>query len=246
MRHNIFDPPADQTKPARRGLFLFLSVLFHSLIVLAVIAVPLLTAEADLPTVRIVNVFAVAPPAPQPPMVPKGKPAGRKIKKHRKQKEVKPQPPKSTEFLAPPVIPDEIKEEPLNMMEIGIGLGGGGDDSVPGAPGWGDNEFLNDPDGGSKGGSFRIAKFDIPKLIKRIAPQYPMAARKARIEGVVLVEAVTDIYGRVEDVRIVQGHPLLRNSAIRAIRQWIYEPYIINGISKPVKFTVSIRFTLSS
>ena len=69
-----------------------------------------------------------------------------------------------------------------------------------------------------------------PKLIKKVTPVYPKIARKVGIKGRVIVEATTDIYGRVSIVKVINGHPLLNNAAIIAIKQWIYEPYIVNGI----------------
>jgi len=46
-------------------------------------------------------------------------------------------------------------------------------------------------------------------------------------------------------VRIISGDPFLNDAAVKAIRQWIYEPYIINGIPQAVKFTVKINFRLN-
>jgi TonB family protein len=60
----------------------------------------------------------------------------------------------------------------------------------------------------------------------------------------VKIEASTDIYGRVVNVNVLKGHPLLRKAAAHAVKQWVYEPYIINGMPKPVKFTVNIHFRL--
>jgi TonB family protein len=84
----------------------------------------------------------------------------------------------------------------------------------------------------------------MPKLIKRVAPRYPIAPLKARIQGTVKIEASTDIYGRVANVKVIKGHPLLRDAAVHAVRQWVYEPYMINGMPKPVKFIVDIHFRL--
>jgi len=84
-----------------------------------------------------------------------------------------------------------------------------------------------------------------PRLIKQVPPQYPIGAVKARIEGVVRIEAVTDIYGRVMKINVIAGHLLLRSAAVQAVKQWVYEPYIINGLPKPVMFIVSVHFRLN-
>ncbi|MGA2534142.1 MAG: energy transducer TonB, partial [Candidatus Aminicenantales bacterium] len=69
-------------------------------------------------------------------------------------------------------------------------------------------------------------------------------ARQARVEGVVIIEATTDIYGRVATVKILKSIPLLDQAAVDAVRQWVYEPMIINGRPRPVIFTVTVRFQL--
>ena len=83
-----------------------------------------------------------------------------------------------------------------------------------------------------------------PKLVKEVAPVYPEAAKKGGIEGVVILEATTDTYGRVASVKILRGDPLLGQAAVEALEQWVYEPMVINGKPKPVVFTVTMRFTL--
>jgi len=85
-----------------------------------------------------------------------------------------------------------------------------------------------------------------PKLIKRVEPVYPKIAFRNRIEGNVRMVVLTDIYGRVNRIRVVDGHPFLRKAARDAIRQWVYEPVIINGLPKPVLFVVVVRFRLAS
>jgi protein TonB len=62
----------------------------------------------------------------------------------------------------------------------------------------------------------------------------------------VIIEATTDVYGRVADAKVVSGHPLLNGAAKAAIMQWLYEPYIINGVPRPVRFTVILTFKLGT
>jgi protein TonB len=73
---------------------------------------------------------------------------------------------------------------------------------------------------------------------------YPEIARQARVDGVVIVEATTDIYGRVQNVKILKSIPLLDQAAVDAVRQWVYEPMIINGRPRGVIFVVRVIFTL--
>jgi len=83
-----------------------------------------------------------------------------------------------------------------------------------------------------------------PKLIKVVDPVYPEIARQAKVEGVVILSAKTDATGHVQDVMILRSIPLLNQAALDAVRQWVYEPLVINGVAKPVVFTVTVRFQL--
>jgi TonB family protein len=83
-----------------------------------------------------------------------------------------------------------------------------------------------------------------PKPVKVVKTIYPEIARQAAVEGVVLLEARTDVSGRVKDVRVLRSIPLLNQAAIDAVRQWVYEPLIIDGEPREAVFTVTIRFGL--
>jgi TonB family protein len=83
-----------------------------------------------------------------------------------------------------------------------------------------------------------------PRLIKMVNPVYPETARKAGLEGVVILEATTDIYGRIVNVRVLRSIPDLDQAAIDAVKQWIYEPVVINGKPRTVTFTVTVTFRL--
>jgi protein TonB len=81
-------------------------------------------------------------------------------------------------------------------------------------------------------------------LVKKVEPIYPEIARQARVEGVVIIEATTDMYGRVASVKILRSIPLLDQAAVDAVRQWVYEPMVINGKPRGVIFTVTVTFKL--
>ncbi|MGB6865339.1 MAG: energy transducer TonB [Candidatus Aminicenantaceae bacterium] len=84
------------------------------------------------------------------------------------------------------------------------------------------------------------------KLLKRVDPVYPEEARKAKVEGVVILGVRTDVYGRVERVMIYRSiTPLLNKPAIDAVRQWVYEPLIVDGKPVPAVFTVTVGFKLN-
>jgi TonB family protein len=83
-----------------------------------------------------------------------------------------------------------------------------------------------------------------PELIKRVEPEYPEEARKKDLEGVVIIEAETDIYGRVVKTKVLRSIPGLDEAAEKAVIQWVYEPFLFNGKPKGVVFTVTVRFKL--
>jgi protein TonB len=83
-----------------------------------------------------------------------------------------------------------------------------------------------------------------PKLVKEVQPVYPEIARQARVEGVVILAAKTDEAGKVVDVNVLRSIPLLDQAAIDAVRQWIYEPLVVEGKAVTAVFTVTVRFQL--
>jgi TonB family protein len=85
---------------------------------------------------------------------------------------------------------------------------------------------------------------EAPGVARRVDPIYPVTALKAHIQGNVVLEVVNDKNGNVKSIKIIQGHPLLRNAAVNAVKQWKYEPYLINGEAKSVIFNETINFSL--
>ena len=94
-------------------------------------------------------------------------------------------------------------------------------------------------------GAVRIEK-DVkpPRLVKEVSPVYPEIARVAEVQGVVILGVKADEEGKVKDVIVLRSIPLLDQAAIDAVRQWVYEPLVIEGKAVPVVFTVTVRFQL--
>ncbi len=91
----------------------------------------------------------------------------------------------------------------------------------------------------------RVAAAQRPKKVKHVDPTYPAKALKEKIAGVVVVEARTDEQGKVVAVRVISGHPELDPAAVAAVRQWVYEPFLVNGKATGVLFTVTVAFALN-
>ena len=82
------------------------------------------------------------------------------------------------------------------------------------------------------------------KCIFRFDPVYPELARRARISGTVVLEAVVDEEGNVSELRVLRGHPLLIDAALQAVKQWKYSPTILNGEPVQVLATITVDFRL--
>jgi periplasmic protein TonB len=82
-------------------------------------------------------------------------------------------------------------------------------------------------------------------LIKRVEPQYPDDAKQARIQGMVVLQALIDKNGDVEKLTLVSGHPTLAPAAIEAVKQWKYKPYLLNGEPVAMETQVLVSFRLS-
>ncbi len=83
-----------------------------------------------------------------------------------------------------------------------------------------------------------------PKLTKKVKPVYPFKARLGHVSGMVVLEATTDTSGRVIHVKVLRSISVLDQAAIDAVRQWIYEPMVINGRLRAVIFKVNVIFEL--
>lgn len=82
-------------------------------------------------------------------------------------------------------------------------------------------------------------------LQSRVDPVYPQAAKDAHISGTVVLAAVIDTKGNVENLSVVSGPPELTAAAIDAVKQWTYRVYQLNGQPARVSTTVTVNFHLA-
>ncbi|MBN1270812.1 MAG: energy transducer TonB [Candidatus Aminicenantes bacterium] len=219
-----------------------LSFLLHLGIILLLVVYPYLSTES-LPEITYFKAL-IAPPLPVPP--PHGSSASRKPRSHGAR--IRPVSKGAVfkgELVAPVEIPDSVAEEDLFLSETPFGIEGGDPNADPAGLPAGFIEGLitdivvNDEEPVRAGGTVKP-----PKLVKRVLPLYPEIARIVRAEGIVILEATTDIFGRVVRVHVVKSIPLLDEAAADAVRKWIYEPLVLNGKPRPVVFTVTVTFEL--
>jgi TonB family protein len=93
----------------------------------------------------------------------------------------------------------------------------------------------------------RVPEAEMQKLRIHIAdPVYPPIAIQARVEGIVALDVRVTATGDMGQIRLVSGHPMLATSAIEAVRQWKYQPYVVNGNAVEVATMVRLNYRLTA
>jgi protein TonB len=91
----------------------------------------------------------------------------------------------------------------------------------------------------------RITQLRMATPIRKVEPVYPPLARQARVSGVVELLGVLGTDGRIHELKVLRGHPLLINAALEAVRQWIFEPTLLNGQAVEVAAPITVNFILN-
>ncbi|MCX6556839.1 MAG: TonB family protein [Candidatus Aminicenantes bacterium] len=230
-------------KNVRKGLTFSFSLLLHAALIITVIVMPILQAESKLPRFKPTMIRITSPILPGVPPGPGGRrgrpgttnaepPKGGKSTGHGEGPIV---------LTAPGKVPAKVSEEDPTKLIPQEPVGPGIEGIDPKSP-WKMGEEIKTDEIIPEAGTKTIVR--APRLIKRVNPDYPPLAILSRVAGEVVIEARTDIFGRVNETRAISGHNLLIQEALTAVRKWIYEPYLVNGIPMPVQFTVTITFNL--
>lgn len=157
-----------------------------------------------------------------------------RVKRSEEVKKKEREPPKKEEIDDTPPPPDFQMDQSTSMDGGGIGISAGVDTSMS----------LD------TGGGFSMASADgdaVPMV--RVPPQYPERALQRGIEGRVLIEFTISKSGSVKDAKVVAYEPskIFNKAALKAVRQWKYNPKIVNG--KPVEqpgVRIAIPFKLGN
>ena len=83
------------------------------------------------------------------------------------------------------------------------------------------------------------------KLVRQVAPVYPPQAKQARIQGTVRFAAIIGKDGAVQSLQLLSGHPLLVPAAQDAVKQWVYEPTLVDGKPVEVITQIDVNFKLT-
>jgi protein TonB len=74
---------------------------------------------------------------------------------------------------------------------------------------------------------------------------YPQIAQTAKVQGVVIIEAVIGKDGNVKDAKVLRSVALLDQAALDAVKQWKFTPTLLNNVPVEVIMTVTVNFTLN-
>jgi protein TonB len=242
MFETLLSPTGSSRGTRRRIAALPAAITLHAVALGAVAVAQLWAVEALPPPVEAMSpvlVVALAPPPPPPP--PQRAGAGDR-----------PAQP-ATGPVQPVAVPDGAPADPSSddraddLDGVEGGVAGGVDGGVPGGvPG-----STAETNAGPRDDAATVYRVGgpvtAPVLVHRVVPGYPEAARRARLHGVVVVEAVIDRDGAVAEARVLGDTArlgVLAEAALRAVREWRYRPALLDGRPVAVRMTVTVTFSL--
>ena len=82
-------------------------------------------------------------------------------------------------------------------------------------------------------------------VLEKVTPKYPQDAKDAKVQGSVVLHAIVDKTGAVQDLTVVSGPEALRQASLDAVKRWTYKPYLMNGEPIAVETTMTVTFTLA-
>lgn len=228
---------------SRRLRYVAVSIVLHAALLAATIVIPLLReTPAPEPAVGVRAFFAepesvLLPPPPPPPAAARST-------------SVRATPPpetlKTNAFVAPTEVPDQIAPSSMGL-DVG-GVVGGVEGGVAGGVAGGivgglPSDVVLLPKAEAQvvriGGDIRE-----PKRVVYVPPVYPLIASQAGLFGLVILEARVGTDGYVKETTVLRGQPIFDQAAQTAVRQWRYQPLLLNG--QPMEFilTVTVKFNL--
>jgi periplasmic protein TonB len=226
----------------RTGSTVF-SLIVQSVLVIILILLPLWFTDS-LPMQQLVTFLVAPPPPPAPPPAAVAHVTTTKAVSQLL----------NGQLLAPSKIPKKVEMIKEEEAPPSAGIAGGVIGGVPGGQAGGVIGSLIS----STHQSAAPVAAEIPKRLKvsqgvgvgmlqsKVEPVYPLIALKAHVQGTVLLRAVISKEGTIENLQLIQGHPMLVEAAINAVRQWRYAPYRLSGEAVEVETTVLVNFHLDN
>jgi periplasmic protein TonB len=229
------------------------SFILQSILLVIAVLIPMIYFDA-LPTATLTSFLVAPPPPPPPPPPPAETPVVKQVK-------VIPRQFDAGKLMAPKSIPKQIAQivedeaPPPGAGVVGGVMGGvaggvaggilGGiigsvPTVAPPPPPPPPKKADVTPQRIRVGGNVQLAK-----LVRQPKPLYPPLAKQARIQGVVHLNAIISKDGTIQNLSVISGHPLLIQSALDAVKQWVYAPTLLNGEPVEVVTQIDVNFTLS-
>src|ERR1700678_3859383 len=222
--------------PNQTPKWMLLALAFNLSVLSALVALPLIYPEGLPVTLLRRALYAPAPPLAAQPQPRSAQPASTQTSTVR------------NPFAPPPSIPIQISMAP-DSPPPGI-INEIPSDGVPGGVGDPASVFHTHPpqvvhpaqpprvtiSGGVTEGL----------LVFHTTPIYPPIAIAARVSGTVVLAATISKSGSIEDLRVLSGPAMLRNSAVDAVKNWRYRPYLLNNQPVEVETTINVVFSMGN
>jgi protein TonB len=227
-------------KKTNTGWAVILSTIVQVCVLIVLVLIPLIYTQA-LPKAMLTTLLIAPPPPPPPPPPPAEapkivKPVARLIQQGK--------------LMQPRAIPKQVAvfkeaELPPEAPVAAGGVLGGVDSGLLGGLGAGPAVAAPPPPPPKQTQRIKLGgQVVAAKLLAQPQPVYPPLARQARIQGNVVLHAIIDKDGRVGELQVISGHPLLVQAALEAVRNWRYQPTQLNGDPVEVDTTITVSFVL--
>ena len=234
--------PTRTKKPMTVVISAVIQIAFLGILIL----IPLIYTEA-LPKTMMATMLTAPPPPPPPPPPP----AAVQVVKVRPQVHLM----DAGKLLQPKIIPKEVKiikeeaePDPGVVGAVGGVPGGVAGGSMGGVLGGviGGVGTAPPPPKPRPTGLVRVGgNVQAARIVNRVQPVYPPLARQTRISGTVRLHAIISKDGTIQQLEVMSGHPLLQQAALDAVRQWRYQPTLLNGEPVEVDTTIDVIFSLN-
>jgi TonB family protein len=104
--------------------------------------------------------------------------------------------------------------------------------------------YRGDPSEGEQAAADPELRAPVTRLIRRVDPEYPEAATAQHVDGPVVLDVQVLSDGTVGNIKILSGNPLLAEAAVKAVKQWQYQPFAAQGGAGSSQVEVTVKFSL--
>jgi periplasmic protein TonB len=235
--------------PSHSTLPILISTTAQALAGAAALVIPALFVAEQIPEIPTMLAFVAPPPSPPAPPPPPAQRAAA-VKPVTQPQHV----PSTPEVITAVEAPHATATEPTGPPAVEDGVPGGVEGGVPGGiiggllSGVPEPPPPAPPPAPAAHEPVRIGgDIQPPALVHRVEPVYPPAAVAARLQGIVILEALVDREGLVTEVKVLRSAgSILDRQALAAVKQWRYSPFLRNGLRERFVLTVTLSFSVQN